>query len=486
MPDILGNIADIGDLNVVFIDDEPDLLKVGRSLLEKNGGFHVATFESASEAMQHLRANRADAIVCDYIMPDMNGLEFLTLARKEFGDIPFILFTGRGQEETVIQAMERAVDFYVRKDKDAKRQFEELREKIIKAVREHRERAAQKESASILSETQKALNAASFSVSMVDDHVRFSAPLQEWLGESAETKEQALSIMERRVYLADQDRLKEALRSVMSQQVEKMELEVRVLPQTGEMRTLSMRLKTNKEGNGRPISVLGILQDVTEEKKQEERIRVTLTKVTEGIIIVDREGVVRFLNQRAVDLFILDEDVSRGRKLKELIPGIWAEAQRHLQDGGRYELFDVIIEDEEDIELRIAVEPIRQGQLWIARDVSREKRQERILEESEEQYSRIMKNVHEGICCINNDGTITYCNESFMKMLNLGEEDVVGHSIVAFLTEGTRLMKLMSSEEEPVQAAFRSPNGKSFRAQVRSLTITDEEENPTGAILFII
>ena len=49
-------------------------------------------------------------------------------------DIPFILFTGRGREEVVIEAINNGVDFYLQKGGDPKAQFAELGHKIKKAV----------------------------------------------------------------------------------------------------------------------------------------------------------------------------------------------------------------------------------------------------------------------------------------------------------------------------------------------------------------
>ncbi|MEI6797412.1 MAG: PAS domain S-box protein, partial [Methanomassiliicoccales archaeon] len=423
-------------------------------------------------------------IVCDYMMPDMDGLEFLSQVRREFGDVPFILFTGRGQEETVIQAMERAADFYVRKDREAGRQFDEMYAKIVKAVKARRKRAADRESESILAETQKVLGAGSFSVDLVTGQVRFSKPLIDLIGASTHDLKGARKVIAERVYLPDQERLNASLRSIMAGEADQMEFETRVLAASGEMRTLVLRISAGRQTTGQVVSVIGILQDVTDRRRQEERLQTALDMVSDAIILVDRDGLVRFVNPRAMDLFRLDED-SKGRTLEKLLPKMWEAAQQHTQEGGRYDIFELALEDDEDTVLQVAVELVRAGQLWISRDVSKEKHQERILEESELQYSRIMRNVHEGICVINNDGTVTYCNESFMKMLGLGEEDVISHSIISFMSNGD-LGLLLESEDEPIAATFRNSQGRSFKAQVRSLAITDEEENPTGAILFII
>lgn len=75
-----------------------------------------------------------DAIVSDYQMPGMDGIAFLKAVRGSGNAIPFILFTGRGREEIVIEAIDAGVDFYVQKGGDPNAQFTELAHKVRQAV----------------------------------------------------------------------------------------------------------------------------------------------------------------------------------------------------------------------------------------------------------------------------------------------------------------------------------------------------------------
>lgn len=123
--------------SVLYVDDEPELLQVARIFLERHGNFRVDTVTSAAEAFHLLESGKYEAIVSDYQMPVMDGIAFLKKIRASGNTIPFIIFTGRGREEIVIQALNEGADFYLQKGGDAKSQFAELAHKIRLAV-EHR------------------------------------------------------------------------------------------------------------------------------------------------------------------------------------------------------------------------------------------------------------------------------------------------------------------------------------------------------------
>jgi len=129
-------------ISVLYVDDESPLLEIGKAFLERTTEFTVTTAQSASAALDRLKTNGIQAIVSDYQMPGMNGIEFLKQVRAKNKAIPFILFTGRGREEIAIEAFENGADFYLQKGGAPKPQFAELISKIKAAV-EHRRADAQ-------------------------------------------------------------------------------------------------------------------------------------------------------------------------------------------------------------------------------------------------------------------------------------------------------------------------------------------------------
>lgn len=119
----------------MYVDDEAALLDLTKLFLERTGEFVVDTAESANNALEKLKNNTYDVIVSDYQMPGMTGIELLQTLRKNKNNIPFIIFTGRGREEVVIEAFNSGADSYIQKGGHPKVQFAELTQKIKQITR---------------------------------------------------------------------------------------------------------------------------------------------------------------------------------------------------------------------------------------------------------------------------------------------------------------------------------------------------------------
>jgi PAS domain S-box-containing protein len=127
---------------VLMVDDEPELLVISKSFLEEGGLVELDTSPSAVEALRIKNIWRYDAIVSDYMMPEMDGIEFLKQLREQNIDVPFILFTGRSREDVAITALNAGADFYLKKGTDVKAQYAVLCSFIDHAVSRYKATAA--------------------------------------------------------------------------------------------------------------------------------------------------------------------------------------------------------------------------------------------------------------------------------------------------------------------------------------------------------
>ncbi len=121
-------------IRALLVDDEAAFLKLAVMFLEEQEDILCDTARSATEALIRLQETPCDVVISDYEMPGLDGIAFLKQVRERFGSIPFILFTGKGREEIVIEALNNGADFYLQKGLDPEAQFTELVHKVRHAV----------------------------------------------------------------------------------------------------------------------------------------------------------------------------------------------------------------------------------------------------------------------------------------------------------------------------------------------------------------
>jgi PAS domain S-box-containing protein len=126
-------------ISVLYVDDEPSLLEIASIYLaEIYPDLVCETAISAQIALALVQEKHFDAIVSDYQMPGMDGIELLKALREAGNTIPFIIFTGKGREDIVIQAINSGADFYIQKGGEICSQYAELVHAIKTAVERKR------------------------------------------------------------------------------------------------------------------------------------------------------------------------------------------------------------------------------------------------------------------------------------------------------------------------------------------------------------
>ncbi|MDD4483475.1 MAG: histidine kinase dimerization/phosphoacceptor domain -containing protein [Methanoregula sp.] len=130
----------------MFVDDEEVICDITRRFLEKDPDIKVDTFLSAEAALEALKTRRYDVIVSDYEMPGLDGIAFLKQLKSTGNPTPFIIFSGKGREAVIIEALNNGADFYLQKGGDPQALFAELRNQIRHIDQKEKARAALRES----------------------------------------------------------------------------------------------------------------------------------------------------------------------------------------------------------------------------------------------------------------------------------------------------------------------------------------------------
>ncbi|MGB2246819.1 MAG: response regulator [Alcanivorax sediminis] len=114
---------------IMLVDDEDYILKALHRTLSLNTDWQVETYEDPREALRRARTTVFDAVVTDFMMPEMNGVELLQEIRELQPDAIRILLTGVIDIETVMSAINKAGAFrFIPKPWEDEQLLEALRE----------------------------------------------------------------------------------------------------------------------------------------------------------------------------------------------------------------------------------------------------------------------------------------------------------------------------------------------------------------------
>ena len=104
---------------VLIVDDEEMVLTSLSTYVALETDYEVVTFSSARQALAHLEARDVGIIISDFLMPEMDGISFLTRARELRLDVPRVLLTGYADKENAIKAINQVALYqYVEKPWD--------------------------------------------------------------------------------------------------------------------------------------------------------------------------------------------------------------------------------------------------------------------------------------------------------------------------------------------------------------------------------
>lgn len=102
-------------IRVLHVDDNREFLDLAAEALSREGPFEVTTETDPAAAVERFEADSFDAVVSDYEMPGMDGVELLGEIRDRDRDVPCLVFTGKGSEAVASEAFSVGVTDYLQK-----------------------------------------------------------------------------------------------------------------------------------------------------------------------------------------------------------------------------------------------------------------------------------------------------------------------------------------------------------------------------------
>jgi two-component system, NtrC family, response regulator HydG len=110
----MSNLTFIAKLSILIIDDDHDIcLLLSKFLLKNNYGVTLA--HTGDEGLKLLRLNSYDLILCDYKLPDINGVELLQKIKILNTSVAVIIITGYSDVQTAVETFRHGANDYITK-----------------------------------------------------------------------------------------------------------------------------------------------------------------------------------------------------------------------------------------------------------------------------------------------------------------------------------------------------------------------------------
>lgn len=288
VPDTSGELEMTEQIRILFVDDEPGLRDIGKMYLEEFAGFSVTTAENGADAIHLLTEQTFDGIVSDYEMGEMSGIDLLKHIREKGDTTPFIIFTGKGREEVVIEALNNGVDFYLQKGGEPAAMFAELLNKINYAVSR---RCAENKLESMVQNlklSQQVAHIGNWTLDLKNNAFDASEEALQLFGFSAGQHPSFQDIVDK-IHPGDRPLVHEAI-TRLTETEEPYTIDFRIyVNNTGEMRFIHSKGQLLQSEWGYPVSIFGIYLDITDRKRAEAELLATnkeliasYTKITAG------------------------------------------------------------------------------------------------------------------------------------------------------------------------------------------------------------
>jgi PAS domain S-box-containing protein len=510
-------------ITVLYVDDEPDLLEVAKLFLERNKEFRVGTVTSAERALEILGNEHYDAVISDYQMPGMNGIELLKAVREQFGDLPFIIFTGRGREEVVIQALNDGVDFYLHKGGDAVSQFAELAHKVKQAVGQRRALASIQEHERREADIINFLPDATFAIDKDEVVIAWNRAIERLTGVKPEDivgkgdYEYAIPFYnERRPILIDlvikDDPATAAKYPSITREGNKLKSEIH-LPHfnDGQGADLWFTASPLYDTQGNIIGAIESIREITDRKKveqalneSEKRYRELSDLLPQVVFEAGADGRLVYANRIAFETFGYNvEDLENGVHVPDLIaPGDrervsdlfvrMVEGDFLLPAGSE---FMAQRRDGSTFPISIYASPVtrnqeRVGLRGIAIDITERTRAEEMIRESEQNYRLLFENAIEGILVAEGD-RLVHANPALVSLLDRPAEEITSRPFTDFIHPDdrekvvNRHLLRMKGEKPTTGYTFRIVTGSGEERWVRINSTGMEWSGSLASLSFI-
>lgn len=105
----------LNNVNIVIVDDEMVNTMLFEELIKQGGYENYKTFTEPKKALEFVKEHGCDALIVDYNMPEMNGIELLKSVKELYPDVVSIMVTANNDKEMMVEALKSRVTEFLQK-----------------------------------------------------------------------------------------------------------------------------------------------------------------------------------------------------------------------------------------------------------------------------------------------------------------------------------------------------------------------------------
>lgn len=286
---------------VLLVDDDPVARVLTSSVLESHG-LRVVEVSCGCDAVVRFKEARPACVILDAMMPDLDGFETCEQLRRLPGGehVPILMLTGLDDEQSVARAYEvGATDFFVKSQ-----QWTLLAQRVRYLLRAAHTREELEHSRAKLAKAQHLARLGSWEWNFLHKTIYFSPEIVSMLNMPVSSRSISQDELHDLLVDGEQEKVDVALRQLLKTK-QPQSLELRMKTTDGTYLTMQCEAEIEKSHHGVVSRITGTLQDITQRKEQELKIRAlanfdTLTNLvnrrcfndrfTESIRQADRHG----------------------------------------------------------------------------------------------------------------------------------------------------------------------------------------------------
>lgn len=487
--------------SVLIIDDDRDISTVCRLFLAR-AGFVVHEAGTGWAGIERARETTPDAIVLDYMLPDIDGIGVLgeLKANATTSDIPVLMLTARTHRKDEEAAWAAGVTDFLTKpfaSGDLVQRVRQLMDKDDAKVRDHRRdeamtrlNAAGQETSRLLAAVIEGANDAVTLLSLEGTVRAWNLAAENLYGWSSE------EMVGGTIELVCPEGLTPAFDAAMAaasagDRVESFEtLRKR---KDGSLLTVSVSLSPVRDGYSNVVGVSAIERDVSTRARAEARFRGLVEAAPDAIVIVDDSGVITLVNAQTELLFGYEREGLVGQPIEILVPRrfrdrhpanrrAYAHSPRTRPMGATLELH-ALRADGREFPVEISLSPLTADSdvtyAATIRDVTQRKA-------AESKFRGLLEAAPDAIVGVDSAGRIVLVNAQTEALFGYAREELIGQLVEVLVPEALRKTHPARREGyfaeprtrqmgEGLDLVARRKDGSEFPAEISLSSIETED-----------